>query len=50
MSWNPALTPGCPDEIAFEAGWITEDALREQAQRFSKNAYGRYLMGLLGPH
>ncbi|MBL3672647.1 glucose-1-phosphate thymidylyltransferase, partial [Paracoccus sp. KCTC 42845] len=44
------LQTGCPEEIAFEAGWITEDALREQAQRFSKNAYGRYLMGLLGPH
>lgn len=42
------LQTGCPEEIAFEAGWISEDTLREQAQRFSKNAYGRYLMGLLG--
>ena len=44
------LQTGCPDEIAFEAGWIDEDRLREQAQKFSKNAYGRYLMSLLGPH
>jgi glucose-1-phosphate thymidylyltransferase len=44
------LQTGCPEEIAFEAGWITEDSLREQAQKFSKNAYGRYLMSLLGPH
>lgn len=44
------LQTGCPEEIAFESGWISEDALREQAQRFSKNAYGRYLMSLLGPH
>ncbi|MTE00475.1 glucose-1-phosphate thymidylyltransferase RfbA [Paracoccus sp. YIM 132242] len=44
------LQTGCPEEIAFEAGWISEDTLREQAQKFSKNAYGRYLMSLLGPH
>lgn len=42
------LQTGCPEEIAFEAGWISEDALREQAQKYSKNAYGRYLLGLLG--
>ncbi len=42
------LQTGCPEEIAYEAGWINEDALREQAQKYSKNAYGRYLMGLLG--
>lgn len=42
------LQTGCPEEIAFEAGWITEDMLREQAQRFAKNAYGRYLLGLIG--
>jgi glucose-1-phosphate thymidylyltransferase len=44
------LQTGCPEEIAFEAGWISEDTLREQAQKYSKNEYGRYLMGLLGPH
>lgn len=43
------LQTGCPEEIAFEAGWITEDALRAQGQRLSKNAYGRYLLGLIGP-
>ncbi|WP_306754455.1 glucose-1-phosphate thymidylyltransferase RfbA [Paracoccus actinidiae] len=42
------LQTGCPEEIAFEAGWISEDTLREQAQKYSKNAYGRYLLGLLG--
>jgi glucose-1-phosphate thymidylyltransferase len=42
------LQTGCPEEIAYEAGWISEDTLREQAQRYSKNAYGRYLLGLLG--
>ena len=42
------LQTGCPEEIAFEAGWITEDALREQAAKFSKNEYGSYLLGLTG--
>lgn len=44
------LQTGCPEEIAFEAGWISEKALREQAQKYSKNAYGRHSLGLLGPH
>lgn len=42
------LQTGCPEEIAFEAGWIDADRLRERARLFSKNSYGRYLMGLLG--
>ena len=41
------LQTGCPEEIAFEAGWITEDDLRRQARNYAKNEYGRYLMGLL---
>ncbi|SNR41323.1 glucose-1-phosphate thymidylyltransferase [Paracoccus sediminis] len=44
------LQTGCPEEIAFEAGWISRDELRDQAQKLSKNSYGRYLLGLLGPH
>ncbi|ABL70211.1 MULTISPECIES: glucose-1-phosphate thymidylyltransferase RfbA [Paracoccus] len=42
------LQTGCPEEIAFEAGWISADELRARAAQFSKNAYGRYLMRLLG--
>ena len=41
------LQTGCPEEIAFNAGWIDADTLREQAARFAKNAYGDYLSGLL---
>ncbi|WP_372574049.1 glucose-1-phosphate thymidylyltransferase RfbA [Ruegeria jejuensis] len=41
------LQTGCPEEIAYEAGWISTDALRARAQMFSKNAYGTYLEGLL---
>lgn len=42
------LQTGCPEEIAFEAGWITEAELRQRAEKFSKNDYGRYLLGLVG--
>ncbi|CAM3500805.1 Glucose-1-phosphate thymidylyltransferase [Paracoccus nototheniae] len=41
------LQTGCPEEIAFDAGWITPDQLREQAKRYAKNDYGSYLMRLL---
>ncbi|TGN68659.1 glucose-1-phosphate thymidylyltransferase RfbA [Paracoccus liaowanqingii] len=41
------LQTGCPEEIAFEAGWITPDQLREQAKRYAKNDYGAYLLRLI---
>jgi glucose-1-phosphate thymidylyltransferase len=41
------LQVGCPEEIAFHAGWIDRAALEARARLFAKNDYGRYLMGLL---
>lgn len=41
------LQTGCPDEIAFDLGWIDADALRERARRFAKNDYGKYLARLI---
>jgi len=41
------LQTGCPEEIAYEAGWIDAKQLRDRAQMFAKNAYGAYLEGLL---
>jgi len=38
---------GSPDEIAYETGWISDDALRARAEMFGKNGYGAYLLGLL---
>ena len=37
---------GSPDEVAFQAGWISRDDLLDRANRFGKNAYGEYLKGL----
>ena len=38
---------GCPEEIAYENGWIDRDALEKRAALFKKNAYGLYLRGLV---
>ena len=41
------LQTGCLEEIAYEKGWITRDALAERAEMFKKNSYGTYLATLL---
>ena len=41
------LQVGCPDEIAFRAGWIDSAALSARAALFRKNDYGRYLVSVL---
>lgn len=41
------LQTGCPDEIAFDRGWIDREQLAERAKLFAKNDYGNYLAGLL---
>ncbi|MEM6656525.1 MAG: glucose-1-phosphate thymidylyltransferase RfbA [Pseudomonadota bacterium] len=41
------LQTGCPEEVAFQQGWISRDELATQAERFAKNGYGVYLAGLL---
>ncbi|MBK0329325.1 glucose-1-phosphate thymidylyltransferase RfbA [Rhodobacteraceae bacterium F11138] len=41
------LQAGCPEEIAFQQGWISADELTARAEMFSKNSYGAYLAGLL---
>ena len=38
---------GSPDEIAWQKGWLDDDQLRARAEKFGKNDYGAYLLGLL---
>ncbi|WP_347100756.1 glucose-1-phosphate thymidylyltransferase RfbA [Sagittula stellata] len=38
---------GCPEEIAWEKGWISSDQLLERAQLFAKTSYGSYLKRLV---
>ena len=47
LSERQGLQTGCLEEIAFHAGWITREQLAARAEMFKKNAYGRYLTGLL---
>ncbi|WP_052285256.1 glucose-1-phosphate thymidylyltransferase RfbA [Kluyvera genomosp. 1] len=37
----------CLEEIAFRKGWLTSDQVIEQANKMSKNDYGRYLRMLV---
>ena len=41
------LQAGCPEEIAWQKGWISAADLAARAEMFAKNAYGTYLAGLL---
>lgn len=42
------LKVACLEEIAFNQGWLTKDALRLQAKALEKNSYGQYLYQLIG--
>ncbi|MFU8882225.1 MAG: glucose-1-phosphate thymidylyltransferase RfbA [Rhodobacterales bacterium] len=41
------MQTGCPEEIAFENGWINQAALEQMAEKFAKNDYGKYLKRLV---
>ena len=47
LKTRQGMQAGCPDEIAYEMGWISADDLRARAAMFKKNDYGQYLKGLL---
>ncbi len=40
----------CPEEIAFTAGWISREQLRDLGTRLSKSSYGRYLLSIAEGH
>ena len=41
------LQVGCPDEIAYRAGWIDRAGLEARAQLYAKNDYGQFLRAVL---
>jgi glucose-1-phosphate thymidylyltransferase len=47
LEMRQGLQTGCPEEIAFQHGWITAESLAERAEMFKKNGYGAYLSALL---
>jgi len=41
------IQTGCPEEIAYEKGWINATDLERLADRYAKTEYGTYLRGLM---
>jgi len=41
------LSIGCPEEVAWRMGFLTDDELRERAQPLRKSGYGEYLLKAL---
>ena len=41
------MQTGCPEEIAFAKGWISETELQAIAEKLAKNDYGKQLLGVL---
>ena len=47
LSLRQGMQSGCPEEIAFNAGWIDRETLAAHAKKFGKSDYGKYLARLL---
>jgi glucose-1-phosphate thymidylyltransferase len=41
------LKIGCPEEVAWRAGFLDDDGLRARGEALAKSGYGEYLLGLL---
>ena len=41
------LKVGCPEEIAWRKGWITDHELEKIAENSKKSGYGEYLLKIL---
>ncbi|MBF4561673.1 glucose-1-phosphate thymidylyltransferase RfbA [Microbacterium sp. VKM Ac-2870] len=41
------LSIGCPEEVAWRMGFLTDDELRERAEPLVKSGYGQYLLKAL---
>lgn len=47
LQMRQGMQTGCPEEIAFQKGWISREDLARIAAPLAKNDYGKYLMSLL---
>ena len=46
LSERQSVQIGCPEEIAFDQGWISAEDLRASGKRLGKSGYGEYLRAL----
>ncbi|WP_460774821.1 glucose-1-phosphate thymidylyltransferase RfbA [Microbacterium sp. GXF7504] len=47
MERRTGMRIGVPEEVAWRQGFLTDDELRERAQKLVKSGYGTYLLDLL---
>ncbi|KAE9629382.1 glucose-1-phosphate thymidylyltransferase RfbA [Parasedimentitalea maritima] len=47
LSERQGMQSGCPEEIAYQNGWIDDIKMREHADTFGKTNYGKYLKKLV---
>ncbi|MEM5467636.1 glucose-1-phosphate thymidylyltransferase RfbA [Celeribacter marinus] len=49
LSQRQGMQSGCPEEIAYNAGWIDDAKMAEHVETFKKTEYGDYLKALIAP-
>lgn len=47
LSKRQGMQTGCPEEIAYQSGWIDDAQMAAHAEKFKKTDYGKYLKSLL---
>lgn len=47
LSARQGMQSGCPEEIAYDQGWIDSELLAKHAETFKKTEYGKYLKSLI---
>ncbi|NVO25028.1 glucose-1-phosphate thymidylyltransferase RfbA, partial [Donghicola mangrovi] len=47
LSVRQGMQSGCPEEIAYTKGWISDDLMRQHAETYKKTEYGRYIATLI---
>ncbi|PKQ14465.1 MAG: glucose-1-phosphate thymidylyltransferase, partial [Actinobacteria bacterium HGW-Actinobacteria-8] len=41
------MSIGAPEEVAWRQGFLSDDELRERAEKLTKSGYGQYLLRVL---
>lgn len=49
LSVRQGMQSGCPEEIAYDQGWIDDEQMSKHVETFKKTAYGQYLKTLMKP-